>query len=50
MQKPPDWLGKQKLESVVALGLLPLIKAVERDSDPLGYIDLHQVVSSALTI
>ncbi len=40
------WIERQKLESVIVLGLLPMLKAVARKTNELKYIELQKVIDS----
>lgn len=39
------WINKQKLESIVAIGLLPLLKAAEKHGEKLGYINTDKLAT-----
>jgi len=41
-----NWIKDQKLESVIAIGLLPILKAVERKDKAIKYISLEKVVNA----
>jgi len=40
-----NWIKNQKLESVIAIGLLPILKAAERIDKAIKYISLQEVVN-----
>lgn len=41
-----DWIGKQELESVIAIGLLPILKAAERNAGDLKHIRVEEVADA----
>lgn len=41
-----NWIKNQKFESVIAIGLLPILKAVERKDKAIKYISLEKVVNA----
>lgn len=41
-----EWIKYQKLESIVAIGLLPILKALERNNGLYLYIDLDKIIKS----
>jgi len=38
-----NWIGRQKLESIIAIGLLPLLKAAEAKDNTVDYVDTHRL-------
>lgn len=41
-----EWIEYQKLESIVAIGLLPILKALERNNGLYEYIDLDKIIDT----
>jgi len=40
-----EWIESQKLESIVAIGLLPILKALEKDNGLYTYINLDKIIN-----
>lgn len=41
-----NWISKQELDSIVATGLLPLLKAAEMKDNTVDYVDTHRLANA----